>query len=230
MVHDLIFLPGLLCDERLFEAQVRALSDVARSCVAKLDQPSVQAMAAHVLATAPDRFSLVGLSMGGYVAQEILCQAPERVERLALMSTTARSDAPAQTKMRRDLIKLTQQGRFEQVLPRLLPNLISRGHKHDQGLRAVLVDMAMTVGPEVFIAQQQAIMSRPNRIGDLSNMRVKTAVICGDDDELTPIDRHQEICDGLQNADLIVIPGSGHLATLEAPKATTAALRAWLEV
>ncbi len=226
--QDLILLPGLLCDARLFAPQADALSDVARAIVPDLSADSVAAMADAVLAAAPHRFALAGLSMGGYVAQEILRRAPSRVTRLALISTTARPDAPEQSAMRRDLIELAKTDRFAQVMPRLLPKLISAGRRDDAALRRLVVGMAEAVGAEVFIRQQTAIINRPDGRDDLCRIAAPTAVICGDADELTPPDRHQEIAAAVPGAKLTVIPGSGHLATLEAPEATAAALRDWL--
>ena len=228
MRQDLILLPGLICDAQLFAAQVAALADVAVPFVPHLDAPSVGEMAEAVLGAAPKTFALAGLSMGGYVAQEIMRRAPERVERLALISTTARPDAPEQSAMRRDLIELAKTHRYAQVMPRLLPKLISAGRRNDADLKRVVVEMADAVGPEVFIHQQQAIISRPDSRPDLGRIAVPTAVICGDADELTPKDRHAEMADAIPGAKLSVVPGSGHLATLEAPDALSALLRAWL--
>jgi pimeloyl-ACP methyl ester carboxylesterase len=226
--QDLILLPGLSCDARLFAPQAVALADIARAIVPNLSADSVAAMADAVLAAAPHRFALVGLSMGGYVAQEIMRRAPDRVTRLALVSTTARPDAPEQSAMRRDLIKLAKTARFAQVMPRLLPKLISAERRDDAELRRLVVDMAEVVGAEAFIRQQTAIMHRPDGRADLARIAVSTAVICGDADELTPPDRHEEIVERIADARLTVIPGSGHLATLEAPEAVGVALRDWL--
>jgi pimeloyl-ACP methyl ester carboxylesterase len=228
MIRDLVLLPGLLCDERLFAAQVHGLSDMARVHIPRLTANTVAGMAADVLAHAPETFALAGLSMGGYVAQEIMRQAPGRVAQLALLSTTARPDAPEQSKMRHDLIRLTQANRFQQVMPRLLPKLISSGRRSDRGLTADVVDMSNAVGPEIFICQQQAILTRTDSRPDLANITVPTAVICGDADELTPIDRHEEMQSQIEGATLTIISGSGHLVTMEAPQATTQALRSWL--
>ena len=230
MRQDLILLPGLICDARLFRAQVEALADVAVAFVPHLDAPSVGEMAEAVLGAVPGTFALAGLSMGGYVAQEIMRRAPDRVTRLALISTTARPDTAEQSAMRRDLIELAKSRRYAQVMPRLLPKLISAGRREDADLKRVVIEMADAVGPEAFVHQQAAIISRPDGRGDLARISVPTAVICGDADELTPKDRHEEMAAAIPNAKLVVVPGSGHLATLEAPDALSAALRDWLSV
>lgn len=228
MRPDLILLPGLICDTRLFAPQIAALADVAVPFVPHLDAASVGEMAEAVLGAAPRTFALVGLSMGGYVAQEILRRAPERVERLALISTTARPDAPEQSAMRRELIGLAQSDRYAQVMPRLLPKLISAGRRDDQDLKRIVVEMADALGPQVFIRQQTAILSRPDSRPDLGRIAVPTVVICGDADELTPQDRHAEMAAAIPGAMLVVVPGAGHLATLEVPDALSEALRGWL--
>lgn len=228
MRQDLVLLPGLACDARLFAAQAGALADIAAPLVPNLDAASVGEMAEAVLDAAPRRFALAGLSMGGYVAMEILRRAPSRVTRLALISTTARPDAPEQTAMRRELIELARTARFAQVMPRLLPKLISAGRRDDAALKRLVIDMADAVGAEAFARQQTAILSRPDSREDLGRVTVPTAIVCGDADELTPPDRHEEIAASIGGARLVVIPGSGHLATLEAPEAAAAALRAWL--
>lgn len=228
MRQDLILLPGLACDARLFAPQVEALADVAVAFVPHLDAPSVGEMAEAVLGAAPKTFALAGLSMGGYVAFEILRRAPERVTRLALISTTARPDAPEQSAMRRDLIELAKSHRFAQVMPRLLPKLISAARRDDADLKRLVVEMADAVGPKAFIHQQTAIMARPDSRPDLAGIAVPTVVICGDADELTPPDRHEEMAAAIPGATLAVVPGSGHLATLEAPDALSARLRDWL--
>lgn len=228
MKTDLVLLPGLLCDARLFDVQAKALSDIATIHIPSLSEDTVAAMAAEVLRQAPDRFSLAGLSMGGYVAQEIMRQAPERVERFALLSTTARPDAPEQSKMRNDLIRLAKSDRFGLVMPRLLPKLISAGRRRDEALKSVVVGMADAIGPDVFICQQKAIIGRPDSRPDLPKISVPTLVLCGDADELTPVDRHEEMQSLIPNAELKIVTGSGHLVTLEAPDAATDALRDWL--
>src|SRR5487761_1575675 len=118
----LVLLPGLLCDKTLWRSQIEALGDVAEPQVADLTQDdSIAAMVRRLLAAAPPRFALAGLSMGGYCAFDVMRQAPECVERLALLDTGARADTPEQTSRRRGLIELAEKGEFKGVTPRLLP-------------------------------------------------------------------------------------------------------------
>lgn len=228
MRQEVVLLPGLLCNAALYAPQVAALSDVARCWVPSLVADSVGDMAAAVLGEAPDRFALAGLSMGGYVAQEIMRRAPERVTRLALLSTTARADSPEQTAMRRDYISLAASGRFTPVTERLLPRLVSPARRGDADLIRVITDMAWSIGKEVFVRQQTAIINRPDGLEDLRKVKVPAAMIGGDADELTPPPRLAEMAERIPGAKLTIIPNCGHLCTLEAPDDVSAALRAWL--
>lgn len=225
----LVLLPGLLCDGRLWAAQIAGLADVAYATVPDLTRDeSFPAMAGRVLAEAPGRFALAGLSMGGYVAQEVVRQAPDRVTRLALLDTTARADTPEQSQRRRDLIALSARGQFRGVTPRLLPTLIHPDRLHDADLVATIVAMADAVGRDGFLRQETAILARADGRADLARIAVPTLVLCGREDLLTPLDRHQEMASLIPNARLVVIEHCGHMTTLERPGAVTAAMRAWL--
>jgi len=227
--QPLVLLPGLLCDHALWRPVTDALAAEAAGVVADLTlDDSFPAMAGRVLAWAPPRFALAGLSMGGYVAQEIMRQAPERVTRLALLDTTARADTEEQTARRRGLIELSRQGKFKGVTPRLLPLLIHPDRLGDEALVAVVTGMAERVGPDAFLRQQTAIMGRPEGIADLGRIACPTLVLCGRQDALTPLARHEEIVAHVPGARLVVIEECGHLSTLERPRETVAAFRDWL--
>jgi pimeloyl-ACP methyl ester carboxylesterase len=225
----LLLLPGLLCDEALWAGQCQALADVADIRVADLTvDDSVSAMARRVLAGAPDRFALAGLSMGGYVALEIVATAPERVERLALLDTSARADTPEQTRRRQGLIALADRGQFKGVTPRLLPMLIHPDRVGEEPLTSTVMDMAERVGKEAFLRQQRAIMGRPERRPLLPSIHVPTLVLCGDADALTPLELSRELAAGIATSRLAIVPDCGHLSTLERPEAVNAAMRRWL--
>jgi pimeloyl-ACP methyl ester carboxylesterase len=224
----LLLLPGLLCDERLWRDQIAGLDDIATPMVADLTQDSsVAAMAGRALEAAPDRFALVGLSMGGYVAFEVLRQAPDRVLRLALFDTSARPDTEEQSRQRRGLMSLTRSGQFRGVTPRLLPRLL---HPQHQGtpLAQEVMDMAARIGKEAFLRQQAAILGRPDSRPDLPGIHIPTLVGVGEGDLLTPPALAREIAEGIPGAHLHTIPGCAHLPSMEAPETVTALLRDWL--
>lgn len=231
MRQPLVLLPGLLCDGALWRPVTDALADVAAAVVADLTlDDSVAGMAGRVLEWAPPRFALAGLSMGGYVAQEIMRQAPDRVIRLALLDTGARADSDEKRRQRTALIALAQRGRFKGVTPRLLPSLIHTDRLEDAELVAVVMGMAERVGRDAFLRQQKAILGRPDGVADLSAIACPTLVLCGRQDVLTPPELHEEMAFHIPGARLVQIEDSGHLPTLERPEPTAAALREWLAV
>ncbi|MGE5506515.1 MAG: alpha/beta fold hydrolase [Actinomycetota bacterium] len=225
----LILLPGLLCDARLWAHQREALSDLAQVVVGDLTvDDSIGAMAERVLAAAPPRFALAGLSMGGYVSFEIVRRAPERVERLALVSTTARPDTPEQTQRRKDAIALTRAGEFGKVVPSVLAALMTPANLDDPAIGGLARDMARVVGPEGFVRQQTAIMGRPDSRPTLAAIRCPTLVVCGRDDTLTPLDRAEEMASGVPGGRLAVVEHCAHLSAIERPAEVSAAMRQWL--
>ena len=226
----LALLPGLLCDAALWAGQRDDLADIADCWVADFTtQDSLGAMAASVLAAMPWRFALAGLSMGGYVALEIMARAPERVERLALLDSRARGDPPAERSRRRGLIELAQKGQFKGVAPRLLPLYVhpARLVEGDPLAEAVSA-MAMRIGRDAFIRQQQAILGREDRFGLLRAIACPTLVLCGRQDQLTPPAFHSEIAEAVPDSSLVIIEDCGHLAPMERPDAVSAAMRSWL--
>jgi pimeloyl-ACP methyl ester carboxylesterase len=226
----LILVPGLLCDARLWRPQVDALAGIADCRVADATRSDTMAgLARDLLDDSPfDRFALAGLSMGGYVALEVMRQAPERVTRLALLDTSARADAPEQSQKRREFIALAERGRFVGVTDALVPLLVHPSRLGDAALVAAIKAMAKTVGKEAFVRQERAIMSRADSLPLLPRIACPTLVLCGREDTLTPLARHEEIAAGVPNARLEVIDDCGHLSTLEQPDAVSAALARWL--
>ena len=225
----LFLLPGLLCDETLWHRQVEGFTDIAAPLVADLTKDdSLAGMARRVLAQAPERFALAGLSMGGYVAQEIMREARERVVKLALLDTSARADTPEQTARRRGLLELSQKGEFKGVTPRLFPTWVHPARSEDAALLEIVAGMAKHVGKDAFLRQQTAIMGRPDGREDLRRIGIPTLVLCGRQDAATPLPLHEEIAGLVPGAKLEVIEDCGHLSTLEKPVSVTAALRQWL--
>lgn len=226
----LVLLPGLLCDAALWRHQMDTLADIAEITVADLTgDDRFDDMARTVLKAAPETFALAGLSMGGYVAHEIMRQAPGRVTRLALLDTSARADTPGQSERRRAFIAQTRHGDFKGVTSRLLPMLIHPDRLEDGDLTGTIMAMAEGVGREAFLRQQNAIMHRPDGRRDLGAIHCPTLVLCGRQDALTPLAGHQEMADGIPNATLVVIEDCGHMAPLERPRAVSAVMRYWLQ-
>jgi pimeloyl-ACP methyl ester carboxylesterase len=227
---NLFLLPGLLNDARLWQPQINGLAELAHASVADLTgADSIAALAGAALAQAPaGRFALAGLSMGGYVALEIMRQAPDRVMGLALLDTTARPDTPQATENRHKLMQLAQTD-FPAVLDTLLPKLVHPSRVNDAAITDVINAMAYSVGVEAFLRQQRAIMGRIDGRLFLGDIACPTLVLCGREDTITPVEVHEELASGIPDAELVVIEECGHLSTLGQPQQITRALRKWLQ-
>lgn len=229
MKPTIVLLPGLLNDASLFADQIAALSPLGVVEVGDLSTgESIAEMAAGVLkAAAAERFVLLGLSLGGYVAFEIMRQAPERVSGLVLMDTTARPDTAEATAKREELIKLAATD-LDAVTELLLPRLSHPDRMNLPAVRGVIQSMATSLGKEVFARQQRAIMDRADSRPTLASITCPTLVICGRDDLITPPELATEIADGIKHAKLKLIEQCGHLATLDQPAEVSRLLVDWI--
>jgi pimeloyl-ACP methyl ester carboxylesterase len=229
-VLPVLFIPGLNCSARLYGEQLPALWRYGPGMVADHRRDdSMEAIAAHILAAAPPRFAMVGLSMGGYLAFTIMRTAAERVAKLALLDTSARPDRPDQTERRLAQIALAQNGRFAEVVDALYPVFVHRNRHDDAALRRIVRLMAEETGSKAFVRQQKAIMARSDARPLLSTIRCPTLVLVGDGDELTPPALSQEIAAGINGARLVTVSDCGHLSTLEQPEAVNRALVEWMD-
>jgi pimeloyl-ACP methyl ester carboxylesterase len=229
MKTNLVLVPGLLCTKALWAPQIAALGDIAEISVADHTRhDSMEAIARSILAAAPERFALAGLSMGGYIAYEIVRQAPARVTHLALLDTGSRADAPERAAARRELIATAEREGVRKAQQLLMPVLVHTSRLDDKALVQAVEQMADDVGVEGFKRQQAAIMSRPDNRPLLASIACPTLVLVGREDALTPVALSQEIAAGIPGAKLEIVPDCGHLSTMEQPEAVNRALRAWL--
>lgn len=229
-MSTLLLIPGLLCDADLWAHQTAHLAELTECRVADTTGGgSIEAMAEAILAVAPPRFALAGLSMGGIIAHALMAIAPARVERLALIGTSARADTPEQTARRRQLIALAEAGRFDEVTPALLPALLHPAREADTPLRARVIAMADRIGPEVFVRQVTAVMGRHDRRAMLPGYRVPTLIVCGRSDAITTLEMHAEMAAAIPRSRYAIVEDCGHLSTMEQPQAVTALLRVWLQ-
>jgi pimeloyl-ACP methyl ester carboxylesterase len=227
--EPVLLVPGLNCTPRLYAAQMAALWSFGPVTVADHRRAdSMDAVAGQILAEAPPRFALAGLSMGGYLAFAIMRLAPERVTRLALLDTGARADTPEARERREAAIAATQAGRFDTVNEALWPVLVHKERVGDAALKEVVLEMGRMSGPDAFVRQQRAIMGRPDSRPGLPAIACPTLVLVGDGDQLTPPELAQEMADLIPGARRVTVPQSGHLSTLEQPQAVTAALVEWM--
>jgi pimeloyl-ACP methyl ester carboxylesterase len=225
----LILLPGQLCDAALWESQVSALADIADIAVADLTQDdSVGAMAERVLASAPPLFALCGLSLGGYVAFEIIRRVPGRVTHLGLMNTSARADIEEQSERRERSLRAARIGAFKGVTPRFLPTIIHPDHASDPAIAKTVLDMTERVGRMAFEQQQRAAIERPDSRPLLGTIACPTLVVGGLQDRITPPALQEEIAAGIIGARLKLLDVCGHLAPIEQAAAVNRLMRGWL--
>ncbi len=225
----IILIPGLVCTAELFASQVGALWTRGPVTVAStLGGETMADMAAAILADAPPRFALAGLSMGGYVALEIMRRAPDRVVRLALLDTAARPDTPEQSEGRRAAIARVEAGELEAVLREMAPRLLHPDHQTDATLIDAQIRMGLAVGAKAYIRQQIAIIGRIDSRPHLAGIKAPTWIVVGDQDAVTPPDRAQEMASAIPGARLEIVEGAGHLTPLEQADAIERILTEWL--
>ncbi len=226
----LVLLPGMMCDARLFSPQIAAFSGRRTVVCAPISgRSSVEELASDVLADAPPRFALAGLSMGGIVAMEVLRQAPGRIARIALLDTNPLAETDAVKFRRFPQMLAVREGKLAAVMrDEMKPKYLSDGAKRGEIL-SLCMDMALDLGPHVFLAQSRALMDRPDQSATLSKAKLPTLILCGRDDSLCPVSRHELMAQMIPDAQLEIIEGAGHLPTLEQPEKTNDALTRWLE-
>jgi pimeloyl-ACP methyl ester carboxylesterase len=225
----ILLVPGLVSSPRIFTPVVPALWQFGPVMVANhIRDDNMAAIARRILAEAPPRFALAGHSMGGYIAFEILRQAPERVAKLALINTQARPDTPEGSDRRRGMMARAQNGEFHAVLDELFPGFVHSSRREDASLRQLVHDMGADVGSDAFIRQQTAIMGRADSRPTLGAIKCPTLVLTGDEDNTIPNALSVEMADGIKGAKLVILPHCGHMPQPEQPKATAEALAAWL--
>ena len=228
--HDpLVLLPGMMCDARVYQQQIMALSAHVPVTVAPLiGGERVEDIASHLLRQLPARFALAGLSMGGIVAMEILRRAPERVSKLCLISTSPLPDTPAQAATREPLIISARTGRLEDVLRKsMLPEYLAPGPQRIELLN-FMQQMGMELGHALFVDQTRALQRRRDQQGTLRKCNVPTLILCGEYDQLTPVKRHEFMAELIPTATLEVITAAGHLPTVERPDVVNRVLVEWL--
>jgi pimeloyl-ACP methyl ester carboxylesterase len=225
----LAFACAHLTDERLFAAQIAALRDRYECrCFVFREQDSLAGMAEELLANTPTRFTLVGLSLGGYVAFEVIRRQLHRLERLALLDTTAAADQPARHAGRLADIAKVSEGGIEALIPELPSRWLLPAHAQRSELVALMADMARSVGARGQRNQQTAMLGRPDSHRDLAKVAVPTLVMCGRQDPVTPIADHEAMALCVPGSRLEVVENCGHLSAIEQPAAVTRVLEDWL--
>ena len=225
----ILLVPGLVSSARIYAPVIPALWRFGPVMVANhIRDDSMAAIARRALSEAPPRFALAGHSMGGYIAFEIIRQAPDRVARLALINTQARPDTPEATERRRGMMARAKSGGYRGVLDELFPGFVHPSRREDAALRQFVHDMGDDVGVEAFCRQQTAVISRPDSRPTLAWIKCPTLVLSGDEDHTIPNSLSVEMANGIPGARLVILKDCGHLPQPEQPKATADALVEWL--
>jgi pimeloyl-ACP methyl ester carboxylesterase len=223
-----LLVPGLNCDARVYAGVAHALWPFGPVTIANHQTgATIEAIAEAILADAPPQFALIGFSMGGYIAFDIVRQAPERVLKLGLLDTTARPDTEESTTNRRRMIALAQKGKFIDAVNQTFPKSVHAENAENSDLYAIHRGMAEANGPKIYEQQQEAIIARPDSRPTLATIKVPTLVMVGEGDQITPPDAAREMHEGIAGSKLVVVPRGGHLALLENPGPVHAALREW---
>ena len=227
----LILIPGLLCNENLWHGQIRSLKQVADVSVANITQQStIQDMANAVLKSAPKRFSLAGFSLGSQVALALMELAPERVDRLALLSATHGGVSPLVEEALHWAIATLTESNFDEYLEQAYPTYVAPARVDDAELKNAFIGMAHAVGVEAGRRQMNALLGITHPFAHLELIRCHTVLIGGGDDRRTPPSAHELLARDIPGASLVIVRESGHFTPLEQPEQVTLALRRWLEV
>ena len=218
-----------LTDERLYAAQVAALEPTHECKVfAFREHDTLGRMAKELLANTPKRFTLIGLSLGGYLSFEIIRRQLHRLERLVLMDTTAVADTPARRAGRDADIAKVREGGIDALIPELAPRWMHPTHAKRTDLVNLMAEMARSIGARGQLNQQRAMMARPDSHDDLARVAVPTLVMCGRQDPVTPVPDHEAMAAKVRGARLEIIEDCGHLSTIERPDAVNRVLIDWL--
>jgi len=223
----LLFLPGLACDARIYEPQLAAFPD-SRAIDGYGLADSLDAMARIALDQAPDSFDLFGHSMGGRVALEVYRLAPERVRRLALVSTGIHPLQEGEREKRRALQQVGWGDGFAALIDQWLPPMVAAANRTDPTIYPPLREMNLDAGQAMFDAQIHALVNRPSVDDLVARIDCPTLVMTGELDTWAPPSQHREIADAIAGAELVIAPGAGHMIQLEAPEAVNSAIARWL--
>ncbi|MGY6695771.1 MAG: alpha/beta fold hydrolase [Roseinatronobacter sp.] len=224
----LVLIPGMMCDARMWGDIPAALAPRNGHHALPLQGKTMSEMAAAILSSAPARFALAGLSMGGIVAMEIVRQASDRVERLALLDTNPLPEAPEIQARRASQIKRALAGGLDAVIrDEMKPNYLA--NRADTATLDLCMDMARALGPEVFHRQSLALRDRPDQCNTLARFTGPALVLMGEHDRPCPRDRHELMHRLMPQSQFVIVPDAGHLPPLEQPDATLKALKTWLD-
>jgi len=230
MIEPLVLIPPMLCDARVFYAQLATLSAQVPITFAPITGGDrMEEMASAILSWMPAKFALAGMGMGGMVAMEVLRRAPERVTRVAFISTNAQADTPEIAALREPLIIAARSGRYDDAIHgEMNPAWLAPGPFRED-VMSLVMDMAHALGPEVYVRQSRAMQRRKDQQNIMRKIKQPALVMCGEHDTQNALRRHEFLAELIPYAKLEIIDGAGHLPSLENADAVTQALKTWLK-
>ena len=229
MKYPLVFIPGMMCDSRLFQPQISEFSKQYLVCITPVSySDSIEKISFEILRQLPQKFTLIGLSMGGILAMEIIKKVPERVVKIVLMDTNFKQETEEIKSRRFPQIKLVNEGLLVDVMCKQIQNNYLRTDRKNKKVFDLCLSMANDLGKEVFINQSKALATRKDYTLTLKNIKVPSLIICGEYDRLCPIKVHREMESLIDNSTLEIIPDAAHLPTLEQPAYLNKILTKWL--
>ena len=229
MKYPLVFIPGMMCDSRLFQPQISEFSKQYLVCITPVSySDSIEKISFEILRQLPQKFTLIGLSMGGILAMEIIKKVPERVMKIVLMDTNFKPETEEIKSRRFPQIKLVNEGLLVDVMCKQIQNNYLRTDRKNKKVFDLCLSMANDLGKEVFINQSKALATRKDYTSTLKNIKVPSLIICGEYDRLCPIKVHREMESLIDNSTLEIIPDAAHLPTLEQPAYLNKILTKWL--
>ena len=224
-----VMIPGMMCDERIFAHQIKELGTDTEVYIADISKySSIQELASDVLENSPPKFFLVGHSMGGIVAMEMCSQEPDRIEKLVIMDSNPKPELE-ETKIKREpQIRNVISGNLAQVMKEeMKPNYLADSYKQKDILNTCM-EMALTLGPEVFVRQSRALQDRDDQQSTLKDLDIPVLIMCGAEDKLCSLEKHELMHNIINDSKLEVVMDAGHMPTLEQPQKTTEVIKSWL--
>lgn len=223
MKTPLLFISGLLSNESVWSHQVKSLRDLAFIKVVSPRQDSPQKMVEEILEQAPDPFILVGHSMGGWLCLEVMRRAKERVTKLCLLNTTARSDTPIKKTKRKEMIQRVERGQFREVVKELVDYFV-----FNTSVKNEVEKMFLKVGEQAFLRQEKSMLIREECESILPTIQCPTLVIHAAEDKVFTLEDSQGLANHIPHAKLAIIEDCGHMSPLESPGAVNSLLGSWI--
>jgi pimeloyl-ACP methyl ester carboxylesterase len=228
MSKDIVLIPGTLATPKIWQNQEHYFQDDYHfHHVSILDIDSIYQMAERYISYAPNKFTLIAFSMGGYVALELYRLIPDRIEKLILINSAARELSPEGKEERKRSIDFINKGKFDFLISLIFKNSI-HGTKAQKNLLPLLQSMAVEVGAENYKNQLYAMINKNDHSYLLPKIKCPTLILCSKNDNVMPAERSQHLANNIKNSELIYLEECGHMAMLEQPEKLNRILSAWL--